>query len=395
MVANTNVSPTPWDALAGQYRLRPGNPVSVVGQRPVLLEGRLGRLLRGQRGEQVGRSLSRVFTLCAHAHRRTGELALAVAQGGPPILLPTEPPVTLWLETARDHLRSIALDWPQRWPALSADGTNLDWLRDCPLPLFSTPAPTDARSSLEKLNQLRAWLEQRVLGQSIDKWLLDHCQPNDLLGWCNAQAARLPPARYLGECYPIANSLRPSIRCLHVLDEDATRQRQQLSQLAQSMVDDADFVQHPSWLGQCAENGPWTRLRHRQEEAAIKHSAWTRMGARWIELVELAAASQQFSSFVDTPLLSSGAMRLGDGQALAWCEMARGLLLHWVRLDAGGGVQDYRVLAPSEWNFHPQGALATAVAGLAPDDGVKANLLAAAFDPCVACTIELSGSNES
>jgi hypothetical protein len=388
MIANTNASPTPWDALAGQYRLRPGNPVSLVGQRPVLLEGRLGRLLRGQRGEEVGRSLSSVFTLCAHAHRRTCELALAVAQGGPPILLPTEPPVALWLETARDHLRSIALDWPQRLPELGG-ASNLDWLSDCPLPLFSTQAPTDARSSIEKLDQLRQWLEQRILGQTIDKWLLDHCQPDALLDWCNAQAAYLPLARSLSACYPIANSLRPSTRCLHVLDEDATQQRQQLSQLARSMVDEADFVQHPSWLGQCAENGPWTRLRHRQDEAAIKHSAWTRMCARWIELVELAAASQQASGFSEVPLLSSGAMRLGEGQALAWCEMARGLLLHWVQLDAGGSVQDYRVLAPTEWNFHPQGALATAVAGLAPDDSVKANLLAAAFDPCVACTIEL------
>ncbi len=394
MIANTNVSPTPWDTLAGQYRLRPGNTVSVVGQRPVLLEGRLGRLLRGQRGEQVGRSLSRVFTLCAHAHRRTCELALAVAHGGQPILLPTEPPVALWLETARDHLRSIALDWPQRLPELRGV-SNLDWLRDCPLPLFSTQAPADAYSSIEMLLQLRQWLEQHVLGQSIDKWLLDHYQPDALLDWCNAQAAHLPPARYLGECYPIANSLRPSTRCLHVLDEGATQQHQQLSQLAQSMVEEPDFVQRPSWLGQCAENGPWIRLRHRQDEGAVQHSAWTRMSARWTELVELAAASQQVSSFVDTPLLSSGAMRLGQGQALAWCEMARGLLLHWVQLDAGGSVQDYRVLAPTEWNFHPQGALAGAVASLAPDDGKKANLLAAAFDPCVACTIELSGSNES
>ena len=86
-------------------------------------------------------------------------------------------------------------------------------------------------------------------------------------------------------------------------------------------------------------------------------------------------------------MLSAGALWLADGQALGWCEMARGLLLHWVQLDSAGGVLDYRVLAPTEWNFHPQGALAQAVATLASNDQELAAMLAAAFDPCVRCTV--------
>jgi Ni,Fe-hydrogenase I large subunit len=88
------------------------------------------------------------------------------------------------------------------------------------------------------------------------------------------------------------------------------------------------------------------------------------------------------------PLLSSGALALGEGSAMAWCEMARGLLVHWVQVDASGGVLDYRVLAPTEWNFHPQGALAQVMAGLSSDDVRSARCLAAAFDACVDCRIE-------
>ena len=58
-----------------------------------------------------------------------------------------------------------------------------------------------------------------------------------------------------------------------------------------------------------------------------------------------------------------------------------------MQLDSAGGVLDYRVLAPTEWNFHPDGALARAVAALAPDDLDAARLLAAAYDPCVTCTV--------
>ncbi|OGB87733.1 MAG: hypothetical protein A2535_08470 [Burkholderiales bacterium RIFOXYD2_FULL_59_8] len=86
-------------------------------------------------------------------------------------------------------------------------------------------------------------------------------------------------------------------------------------------------------------------------------------------------------------MLSTGALWLAQGQALGWCEMARGLLLHWVQLDASDGVLDYRVLAPTEWNFHPQGALAQAVAALASNDQAPGAMLAAAFDPCVSCTV--------
>ena len=76
-----NTSANDWNALAGEYRLQPGQQPGVVGQRPVLGAGRLARLLAGQRGEQVGHTLTSVFTLCAHAHRRTAALALFDARG--------------------------------------------------------------------------------------------------------------------------------------------------------------------------------------------------------------------------------------------------------------------------------------------------------------------------
>jgi Ni,Fe-hydrogenase I large subunit len=107
--------------------------------------------------------------------------------------------------------------------------------------------------------------------------------------------------------------------------------------------------------------------------------------ARWIELLELISAPTE----PPATLLSSGALPLGDGQAIAWCEMARGLLLHWVQLDDHHRVQDYRVLAPTEWNFHPDGALAQALTQLDPTDAAAAWCLASAYDPCVDCSVNI------
>lgn len=378
---------TAWDTLAGQYQLLPGRQPGVVGQRPVLGAGMLAHLLAGQRGVQVGQTLTSVFTLCAHAHRRTAALALAAAQHDATHPPQAQPPVLLYVETARDHLRSIALDWPQRQTNPTANTHAMAWLRDCPLPLATPRTPSDASTAWQTLAKLRTWLEERILHQPLPRWLSDHQQSDALADWCRSQAAQLAPARCLANWIAPASALTPETRLLELLDLDPTRQTTQLRQLAQALVIEPDFVQQPSWLGQCAENGPWARLRHRLIQASIRHTAWTRLAARWTDLLEIAAATPDTDQPGAAPLLSSGAQALADGQALAWCEMARGLLLHWVQLDGDGAVRDYRVLAPTEWNFHPQGALAHAVVALSPDDTESARLLAAAYDPCVACTV--------
>jgi len=381
------------DALAGEYQLRPGAKPGVLGQRPVLGDGRLGQLLRDQRGDTVVNSLGSIFTLCAHAHRHTAALALTAAQGQTPSGNADRPLFALWLETARDHLRSMALDWPQRLPSASVSGIatpDLQWLRDCPLPLVARQAPTDTAAALDQLRQLRAWLEDRILGQSIRQWLQDCSAPEAFANWCQARAEHLPPARFLSSWYPLASGLRIPTHGLQVLHQDPILQIQQLSELARAMVHQPGFLQQPTWRGECLENGPWTRLRHGPRQKGVPGSAWWRLSARWLELLALADAASHAPNACGAgagAMLATGALWLAPGQGLSWCEMARGLLLHWVQLDAAGGVLDYRVLAPTEWNFHPQGALAQAVSNLAANDQASAAMLAAAFDPCVSCSV--------
>jgi hypothetical protein len=373
-----------WAALVGQYQLHPGAQPGVTGQRPVLSDGRLRQLLRGQRGAAVVRMLGSLFSLCSHAHQRTAHLALTAALGQPQDLNSANPPVTLWLETARDHLRSLALDWPQRLPESAATAPDLQWLRGCPLSLAGALAVTDEVAAWEQLKQLRVWLEEHILGQSIKHWLEENKSPEALFIWCQIHAEHLPPARFLSLWHPFASRLQIPARCLQLLHPEPDRQNCQLTALAQSMQQVPNFMQAPTWHGQCAENGPWTRLRQSQHDEIVPQNAWWRMSARWLELLTLAAANPEDSA---KTMLSSGALRLAQGQALGWCEMARGLLLHWVQVDAQGAVLDYRVLAPTEWNFHPEGALAQAVAAMAPTDLLPAALLAAAFDPCVSCRV--------
>jgi hypothetical protein len=130
--------------------------------------------------------------------------------------------------------------------------------------------------------------------------------------------------------------------------------------------------------------------------AAAPADGWLRMGARVAEICRLAGAGDGQDGGA---MLAHGALALGGGEALAWTEMARGLLCHWVRLDLGHEaptVLDYQVVAPTEWNFHPRGAVAAALAAM-PAGGDSATrlatarsigVLAAAFDPCIPFEIE-------
>ncbi|OGB54592.1 MAG: hypothetical protein A2503_12405 [Burkholderiales bacterium RIFOXYD12_FULL_59_19] len=380
--------------LAGSYTLRPGVPRSIEGRRPVMGHGTLGRLLRGQQGEAVERTLGQVFTLCSHAHRRAARLALNAAHPHPEKRLPNEPAVLLWLETARDHLRSMALDWPRRQLGVPIKPAQLAWLRDCPLSMSHTAHQSTEDQAWEALTQLRCWLEDRILGQPTGSWLIHHREPAALAQWCRSHAPNLPPAQALHTWHELAHALAPATHHLDLLDTNPVQQAAALQALALALANDINFAQRPTWLGQGAETGPWTRLRHRNKTTAAA-TAWTRLSARWTELMEIAAIQPHTPAQHMPDVLASGAQQVGEGQAIAWCEMARGLLLHWVQLDAQGQVADYRVLAPTEWNFHPQGVLAKALSTLAPQDTASALALAAAFDACVDCQVSTPTSPET
>jgi hypothetical protein len=376
--------------LAGSYTLHPGQRTSITGQRPVLASGLLSRVLRGRSVDQVEQTLGQLFSLCAHAHRRTARLAMQAAKRTHPTLLREPPSLELSLRTALDHLRSMTMDWPNQ---------GLGWSTPCPMPMAQTHKDLNEAQTTAALHQLKVWLETSVLGQPVSDWVVQHSAPEAFLVWCRQNASTVPPARFLLDCHATAHALQTTYRPLDMLDQDSEKQALELQRVAQAIGNQTGFAQQPNWKGQCAETGAWTRVGRRQAattgslDPSGGMNAWTRLASRWFELVQL--CDDELLQDGSPAGLSSGALALGQGQALGWCEMARGLLLHWVQLDAQGQVQAYQVVAPTEWNFHPDGALAQALKQLAPQDTTGAALLGKAFDACVDCQVSPTPSTES
>ena len=161
-----------------------------------------------------------------------------------------------------------------------------------------------------------------------------------------------------------------------------------------ALADAAAFAQAPTWDGVPAETGPLARMRAQRLVAALLardgNAVATRMVARLAELAMLLESlcgkvAEFESAWVD-------GFALAPHEGLAAVQTARGLLLHRARV-AGGRVVDYQIVAPTEWNFHPDGALARGLAALAAEDAAalerRARLVVHALDPCVACRIEV------
>jgi hypothetical protein len=149
---------------------------------------------------------------------------------------------------------------------------------------------------------------------------------------------------------------------------------------------DADFCRTPRWQGAAAETGAYAR---RPGRAGIGAGAFA---ARWLaRLEELRDWADGCEKVGAGGTASAAGAAPGVGRALV--ETARGLLMHEIALD-GETVADYAIVAPTEWNFHPQGPLAGWLMGCDATDraGVEqfAARAVAALDPCVRWELQLT-----
>jgi hypothetical protein len=362
------------DFLAGRLQLLPGQPMPAVRS----TQGDwVSAIVRGRPAEGLPALLAGLLPMCGGAHRLTARAAVDAALGEPTTAGP-EARRALQADTMREHLRRLWLDWPRALDA-DADAPSAAALADCPLlQAARTATPVDDGAAIARTVP---WLERHVFGEPLAHWLADWIDDPQrcMVAW--SDRGDTAPARLVQRARVLLGSLRARLLPLRV---HATSR--ELERLADDLRSDAGFVMAPSWRGRTAETGAWTRCADRFAgvEQRVYELLWMRLASRIAELARLADPSG------GELWLGQGSITLGPWQGLAWCETARGLLVHWVWLepstvaDQPARIADCRVLAPTEWNFHPFGPVARAASALPPSTGEsRVRALAAAFDPCV------------
>lgn len=303
------------------------------------------RLLTGLAPDAALARVPLLWSVCAKAQGSAAAAALAVAQGRP---LPEGLGERVLGERLVEHVWRLALDWTARL-GLEQQAALVWTVRDAVR--SRTPLPKPALQALS------------TLFERIVEAL--HAQR---LGGIGARSPWRP--------LPAATDW-PALDAALGAGADAV----------------AAYVLHPRLAGRPAETGALARMspsaRVARALAGDGPCIATRLLALWMELRADWGRIQRAASAGD--LIRVHAPRPDVGIAQVDC--ARGTLTHRVVL-AAGVVTHWQVLAPTEWNFHPQGPLADGIATLpacAPAVALHAaETLAAALDPCVRTCVRMA-----
>jgi hypothetical protein len=338
---------------------------------------------RGRPAHEAPRLLASLFSLCGQAHELCARLAIRAAQHEK-----VEPEANdlraLQRETQREHIRRICLDWTtQLAPTPEIAKSMTDESHGA---LHVCPALVDGVESSEAAATAR-WLGRHVLGAEPSAWLANWTRDrwDWLAHWSRTDSGWL--ARLLLGCKPWADQPASGDIALRPHADRAA-----LAEFARCLQNDVTLARYPLWRGDCAETGVWTRLHDADQPPCT--TAWQRLGMRVAELARLSLPDTTAQS--NAAWLSIGALPLESGSGIAWVEMSRGLLIHQVQLEGGDAlprVTGYCVLAPTEWNFHPQGAVARALEAMSPavvdDIRARVQVLMTAYDPCVRFELDI------
>ncbi len=331
----------------------------------------LSLLFIGRPAQEAPLLAERIFSLCGVSHRVVAARALAIARQEP--VCPRrnrEEAIALIADSLSAALRSnmiLALDGDAARSDLDhirAVGELLSLLRDL-------RSETEARSAegSESRKKAKALIRNiRALGRDLYARA-----PQAGMG----PAFRFPSERLEREF--VADSFT-------VAPPDALGDADDLEVMQRMRMEGASFAVMPSLQGRAPETGAFAR---RWAETDLSKGALAaRFQARIIDTLACIAELERAEKDPPAPRAVSPSPREGFAAA----ETSRGRLYHWVRLAADGRIEDYRIVAPTEWNFHPAGPFVEALLGAAVRRGRaerRIAQLAGLFDPCVPFRVEV------
>jgi hypothetical protein len=363
--------------------------VSIKSDRPVLAS----RVFQGKGVAESQEMLPLLFSICSTAQACAGARACEQALGRPAIATVQRlRDLLVNTETVREHLWRILLDWPaftggepDRAGMIALVAIQRDLQRAlCPgdnaFRIGGARCVPNAAALPDIADRLDGLLHRSVFAMSAARWLAIEDE-GALTAWAGtretAAAALIDRVIQLGWHASGACEAKP----LPPLE----------SSRLNAAMREREFIHRPCWLDACCETSSLTRtaspllgeLGHRYGNGLL-----VRLVARLTELARLAGQLSPDQSKAAAATVSPITSNPGIGQAAA----ARGQLVHAVEL-MGERIVSYRILAPTQWNFHPQGVAVRALSALGGGPQkveAQARLLISALDPCVDYELSLT-----
>ena len=343
-------------------------------------------VLEGKTPAEVAAIVPHLFSICGCAQ---GAAAASAFAGAGTRVDAATAPIDVALETVQEYFWRLLIDWPQTMHH-PIDATTVSDVRRR-IESHARARDGNDHQSVVTLHELAETLSataaQKVFGMSPGAWL-ELGDPDALAAWTNSGVTI--PAQLLGVLLDTMSELgRSDVALMPAPARDAL-----MHAVVPAMTREAKFSIAPTWDGSPVETGALARMQSQPLIAAlvarVGNSVAARMTARLAELATL-LVELGTQPLPDRPL-EIQAVSLGRDEGLGAVQTARGLLLHRVCV-ADDRVAHYQIVAPTEWNFHPDGTLVRGLRKIVTANRATleqaTRLAVQALDPCVGFRIEV------
>jgi len=389
------LTPSPVDAIC---RIRSTRPVQI------------GRLFSEKSVQHALEKLPLLFSICGKAQTISTVRAVESERlTSASTTIESQREALISLECLREQCLRLFMDWPAfideeaDRSVLSHIAQGLNHLMQAlePSHLFSY-LPQSSETTTNSHAQKDLWqgfshtLTQSLFASSVDVWLDSiHYSVEKWAEQQQTQTARFIYWLQQKDWKDAGSSSLPE--ATSIADDE----------LVKRLLNEREaFTSQPDWQGNCHEVSWFSRQQHHAVVAQLTTSfgngLYTRMLARLIDVADLIQKLDRF--FVRNTLLQP---ILTTVQGLAHTEAARGRLTHYIEVE-NQTVNQLVILAPTEWNFHPQGVAQQSLQNLLTyyadanetlnetrhETRLKqqADLIIHAIDPCVGYQLQIDTS---
>lgn len=353
--------------------------VLIHSTRPKLLT----RLLEGKRPEEAFNLIPLIFSLCGTAQTVASAMAIESLRG---VKVSKEieiaRSVLIYLETAKELCLRLSKDWLKHAPLIDVSEVMACYRSALSQLGFALNLQTEASMAQAQFNYAD-------LLYSLEKLLFP------LTSFCENSKGVEQGITPLSQLVDSLNAQFEGVE----LGASAPALNLTAGYLEQKLESDdaATFCSRPKMEmhgeSTCAETGVWTRYADNKQILQAEAEGSHQVTLRFLALVyELASIPAKIREIINS---ETGRLGVTASEGLATVNTARGLLVHKVTLENLNGderINKYHIIAPTEWNFHPQGSLISILQGVAVS---RKNLmplldkLILAIDPCVAYDIRI------
>jgi len=366
--------------VEGELNIEIGEQVLVTSSRPVFAS----RVLIGKTPQQALEIVPLLFNVCGVAQARAALLAIQT-EANP--AQESARKILVLVETAREHLLRVLMDYPKLFgfemnsaSLAEISQLNQQWKKA----LFKEGRAFDLDSELDLnhaqcftlLTQLTDVMQANIFGVLPEEWLniADFSTLQNWVNNCDTGAAISIKKIGQQEWYEQGISNCPPLPELSSSD---------LAKRFDSPDADA-FIAQPNWDDNYYES---TVLSRHLSSPLISHllkkfnkGLITRWLARLVEMAHIPSQIENLlQRFRDNNHVETAYNNYGIGQV----EAARGRLIHRLQIE-NDYITNYQILAPTEWNFHPNGLIKQSLENIKSAKSEQlARIIINAIDPCV------------